>query len=69
MDFRPLGSQKINKEKHIGGFFLFTLYAVCCRPYYSGWVMAKMSPWRHKINRHILLVQQVSFNHSQIYQT
>ena len=39
----------------------FKTYAIP-RPYYSGWVLNKISPWTQKINRHILLVQQVGKN-------
>ena len=28
------------------------------RPYYHGWLFNKVSIWRPKINRHILLIQQ-----------
>ena len=29
------------------------------RPYYHGWVFRKGSVWKERIDRHILLVQQV----------
>ena len=30
------------------------------RSYYHGWILNKISPWRQKIDRHILLLQQVN---------
>ena len=49
MDKKISGSRNRRKGRQI-------LYP---RPYYIGWVLHKVSPWRQKINRHILLVQQV----------
>ena len=31
-----------------------------CRPYFCGWVLNKVTIWRERINRHILLIQQVN---------
>ena len=34
------------------------------RPHYHGWVFRKGSIWRERIDRHILLTQQVKLNHT-----
>ena len=38
---------------------IFQLSKEILRPYYLGWVVNKVSTWREKINRHILIIQQV----------
>ena len=37
------------------------------RPYYHGWVFMKGSIWREKIDKHILLLQQVKHLHTNRY--
>ena len=42
--------------RHLFNVLKFT---VCSRPYYCGWVLNKLSIWKERINRHILLMHQV----------
>ena len=38
---------------------IFQLSKEVMRPYYLGWVVNKVSPWKEEIDRHVLTIQQV----------